>query len=987
MEYNPRAIEVKWKKYWEEKRIYKVENPKPGETAKPKFYVLDMFPYPSGSGLHVGHPLGYIASDIFARYKRMNGFNVLHPMGFDAFGLPAEQYAIQTGVHPAISTDKNIKTFRGQLDNLGLSFDWDRQVKTCDPNYYKWTQWIFIQLFSHYYDNDTNKAMPIENLVKRFESNGNETINVANSQKEDFSAEDWKAMTAKQKDDVLMNYRLAYRKVSYVNWCEALGTVLANDEVKDGVSERGGYPVEQKPMLQWSLRITAYAERLLNDLENVDWSDALKAMQRNWIGRSEGAQLFFDLENSNSKIEIFTTRPDTIFGATYMVLAPEHALVSTLTTPEKKATIDAYLKYVNSRSDRERMAEVKEVTGAFLGSYAINPFTKARIPIWIGEYVLMDYGTGAIMAVPSDDERDHAFATKFDLPIIDVIDKTDYPGAGMHDKLGKMINSDFLNGMEVPDAIEETLRRIEEMKIGQRRVNYKLRDANYSRQRYWGEPFPIKYDKDGVAHALTYEQLPLELPELEDYKPTAGGKSPLARDEEWVHSEEGFAYETDTMPGFAGSSWYFLRYMDAANDTAPFSQDAVNYWEDVDLYVGGTEHAVGHLMYSRFWHKFLHDKGLVPTVEPFKKLINQGMITYFSAFLSVSEKDKTIWDSDIVDKILELKMHEFDQIVNTYSNNPFKSQKEIEEQVYKFKESNFDVKSFSDRRVDLSLITDKIDMGYSSHYKVNIGEIKKVRPEYRDYIFRNNSEGQLTDNDNIFVSIALDKMSKSKFNVVNPDEIIEKYGSDCFRMYEMFLGPIEHSKPWDTKGIDGVSKFLRKFWSLFFDENGNFSLSDGEPTKEELKILHTAIKKVSEDIERFSFNTCVSAFMVAVNDLKKINSNNRNILEELVRLIAPFAPHLAEEMWLRLGNMDQIISVQEAEFPKANEAYLKEDSIKYPIAINGKTRAFANFPADASKDDIEKAAIAMEDVLKWTDGKTVRKIIVVPNRMINIVVG
>ncbi len=961
MEYNPRAIEIKWKKYWEENKIYKVENPKPGEVAKPKFYVLDMFPYPSGAGLHVGHPLGYIASDIFARYKRMNGFNVLHPMGFDAFGLPAEQYAIQTGVHPAISTDKNIKRYREQLDNLGFSFDWDREVKTSDPAYYKWTQWVFIQLFSHYYDNHVQKAVPIENLISKFENNGNTNINAANSQNETFSAKDWKEMTAKEKDDVLMNYRLAYRKVSYVNWCEALGTVLANDEVKDGVSERGGYPVEQKPMLQWSLRITAYAERLLKDIEQLDWSDALKAMQRNWIGRSEGAQLFFELEHSDSKIEVFTTRPDTIFGATYLVLAPEHPLVSSLTTPEKQATIDAYLKYVNSRSDRERMAEVKEVTGAFLGSYAINPFTKTRIPIWIGEYVLMDYGTGAIMAVPSDDERDHAFATKFDLPIIDVIDKTDYPWAGMQDKVGKMINSDFLTGMEVPDAIEETLKRIEEMKIGQRRVNYRLRDANYSRQRYWGEPFPIKYDKDGVAHALSYELLPLELPELEDYKPTAGGKSPLARAEKWVNAEDGFTYETDTMPGFAGSSWYFLRYMDALNDNEFVGQDAINYWRDVDLYVGGTEHAVGHLMYSRFWHKFFYDKGIVPTVEPFSKLVNQGMIQGVIEYLYLMKDRKDGFHHFKCAKLVE--MEGITEVVR------------------------------------IPVLVDFVkDYGSPNSY-LNIESFKqfiKWRPEYKDAIFEC-SKGVFhkgifkakkdAKDSHLFTKSEVGKMSKRYFNVVNPDDVVEKYGSDCFRMYEMFLGPIEHAKPWDTKGIDGVSKFLRKFWSLFFDEAGNFKVNDTEPSKEELKILHFAIKKVTEDIERFSFNTCISAFMVAVNDLKKINSNNRNILEELVRLIAPFAPHLAEELWLKLGGMEKTRSIQESQFPKANEAYLKEDSIKYPIAINGKTRAFANFPADASKDDIEKAAIEMEDVLKWTEGKTVRKIIVVPNRMINIVVG
>jgi leucyl-tRNA synthetase len=626
MDYRPRTIEQKWKAYWEENQTYKVSN----DSDRPKYYVLDMFPYPSGAGLHVGHPLGYIASDIFARYKRLQGFNVLHPMGYDAFGLPAEQYAIQTGVHPAISTAKNISRYREQLDNLGFSFDWSREVQTSDPNYYKWTQWIFLQLFHHYYDQGEEKAVPVSDLVARFASEGNAKVEAATTQDTTFTAAEWNAMTAKQQDDILMNYRLAYRKLTYVNWCEALGTVLANDEVKDGVSERGGYPVERKPMLQWSLRITAYAERLLNDLQDLEWSEAMKKMQSNWIGRSTGAQLFFDLDpdsyRGDEKIEIYTTRPDTIFGATYMVLAPEHDLVAKITTPAQQADIDAYLQYVNARSERERMSEVKEVTGAFTGAYAINPFNGEKIPVWIGEYVLKDYGTGAIMAVPADDERDRRFAEKFGLPIIDIIDKSAHPEATIEDKVGKMINSDFMNGMEVLDAIEAINDKIEEMGIGGRQINYKLRDAIYSRQRYWGEPFPVRYDADGVAHAVDEADLPLTLPDLDDFKPASGGKAPLARAEAWVKAVEGFERETDTMPGFAGSSWYFLRYMDAGNPDAFASQEAINYWQDVDLYVGGTEHAVGHLMYSRFWHKFLFDKGLVPTNEPFKKLINQGMI-------------------------------------------------------------------------------------------------------------------------------------------------------------------------------------------------------------------------------------------------------------------------------------------------------------------------------------------------------------------------
>ncbi len=961
MDYNPREIENKWKAYWQENRIYKVDNPKPGQNERPKFYVLDMFPYPSGSGLHVGHPLGYIASDIFARYKKMSGYNVLHPMGYDAFGLPAEQYAIQTGVHPAVSTEENIKRYRRQLDNLGFSFDWEREVKTCDPSYYKWTQWIFIQLFEHYFDNEAQKALPISDLRRRFSHEGNARIKAASTQEMVFSAEEWNDMSAKEQSEILMNYRLAYRKTSYVNWCEALGTVLANDEVKDGVSERGGHPVERKAMLQWSLRITAYAERLLNDLKRVDWSDALKAMQRNWIGRSEGAQMFFDIKNSEEQIEIFTTRPDTIFGATFMVLAPEHPLVDALTTEDRKAAVSEYLDYVNARSERERMSEVKEVTGVFLGAYAINPFTQAQIPIYIGEYVLMDYGTGAIMAVPSDDERDHAFATKFQIPIIDVIDKSQYPGAGMHDKLGTMINSEFLDGMEVPDAIEEMLTRIEREDLGVRKVNYKLRDANYSRQRYWGEPFPIKYDAEGIAYAMDIEELPLELPDLEDFKPASGGKSPLARKEEWLKAEEGFIRETDTMPGFAGSSWYFLRYMDARNNEEFASQEAINYWRDVDLYVGGTEHAVGHLMYSRFWHKFLYDKGLVPTVEPFKKLINQGMIQGVIEFIYLMKE--------------KLDGHH-----------------------------HFVCTSLTKQRgvTDFAKIPIHVDFvknyGSDKSY-VNIDSIKRFidwRPEYENAIFECGNglyhKGTFKSNNgaednHLLTHSETGKMSKRYFNVINPDDVVERYGSDCFRMYEMFLGPVEQSKPWDTKGINGVAGFLRKFWGLFFNKDGQFEVSEEEASKEEMKILHTAIKKIREDIERFSFNTCVSAFMVASNELRKMNCNKTEVLEPLVKLIAPFAPHLAEELWFRLGGMDTTRTVQDAAFPKVDEQYLVEDSVTYPISINGKKRAIADFPSDASKEDLETAALALEDIQKWTDGKTVRKVIVVPKRMINIVVG
>lgn len=955
MDYQPRNIEKKWQQYWVDNQTYKVEL----DGSRPKYYVLDMFPYPSGAGLHVGHPLGYIASDIYARYKRLKGFNVLHPMGYDAFGLPAEQYAIQTGVHPAKSTADNINRYREQLDNLGFSFDWSREVQTCDPSYYKWTQWIFLQLFEHYYDQKLNTAQPIEQLANIFSVEGNANVQAATSQEEIFTASQWKAMSAKEQADVLMNYRLAYRTVTYVNWCEALGTVLANDEVKDGVSERGRHPVERKPMLQWSLRITAYAERLLNDLETIDWSDSMKKMQANWIGRSEGAQIFFSVDGSDQKIEIFTTRVDTIFGATFMVLAPEHDLVAELTTADQQAEVEQYIAYVNTRSERDRMSEVKEVTGCFLGSYAVNPFNNARIPIYIGEYVLKDYGTGAIMAVPSDDDRDHAFAEKFGLEIIDVIDKSKYPGATRHDKLGIMINSEFLDGMEVPDAIEEMLKRVEEIGLGKRQINYKLRDAIYSRQRYWGEPFPITYDKEGIAYPMPLEELPLELPDSSDFKPASGAQSPLARVTDWVNLPNGYTRETDTMPGFAGSSWYFLRYMDANNDQEFASQEAVNYWRDVDLYIGGTEHAVGHLMYSRFWHKFLYDKGLVPTIEPFRRLVNQGMI-------------QGVIESIYLEKTEEGGAMRF-----------------VDEPT--FVKEKAAGKSF----VPISILVDFVtDYGLDSSHLTQEGVDKfcEWRPEYADATFVSVSgtyvKGKFTPAQGatefkMTTHSEVGKMSKSKYNVINPDDVVDRYGADCFRMYEMFLGPIEQSKPWDTKGIDGVSKFLRKFWGLFFQE-GSFSVSEEKPTREEFKILHTAIKKITEDIERLSFNTCVSAFMVATNDLNKINCNKKAILQEMVLLLAPFAVHITEELWQLLG---QEGSVHKATYPVVNEAYLKEDQIEYPISINGKKRSTAVFPADASKEDIEKAAVELEDIQKWVEGKTIRKIIVVPKRMVNIVVG
>lgn len=947
-----KTIESKWSEYWQTNKTYRVET----STDKPKYYVLDMFPYPSGAGLHVGHPLGYIASDIFARHKRMSGFNVLHPMGFDAFGLPAEEYALQTGIHPAVSTKDNMARYREQFGTLGFSYDWSREVYTCDPNYYKWTQWIFTQLFVHYYDNKLDKALPIDELIAHFEAHGSEGLEVATSNKDPFSRDDWIAKNDKEKSELLMHYRLAYKKIGYVNWCEELGTVLANDQVKDGLSERGGHPVVQKAMSQWYLRITAYADRLLYDLEEVDWSNALTTMQTNWIGKSDGAAVYFPLENRTDKLEVFTTRIDTIFGATYMVLAPEHDLVEELTTPEQKEEVDKYLDYVRSKSEIERMAE-KAVTGAFIGAYAINPFTETRIPIWIGEYVLKDYGTGAIMAVPSDDDRDKAFAEKFGIEIIDVVDKSDYPGATLSDKVGKIINSGFLNGMEVKEAIAAASQYAEERGIGKIVANYKMRDANFSRQRYWGEPFPITFDNEDIAHIVPLDQLPVELPDTNDFMPTAAGQSPLARLNDWVQMDNGHRRETDTMPAVAGSSWYYLRYMDPHNDECFAGQEHIDYWQSVDLYVGGAEHAVAHLLYARFWHKFLYDKGLVPTKEPFKKLINQGMIQGVIEFLYlIKEEDKDqktfvsrdLAESDRSKVYVKIPVH-IDFVDNYGSTDSFLS-------------------------------------------KEGLDQFLKWRPGYHDAIFISESgtyqSGKITlkeghDQFMITTLSEVGKMSKSKFNVINPDTVIDQYGTDCFRMYEMFLGPIEQSKPWDTNGIDGVSKFLRKFIDLFHQDE-KFFLGEEVPTKEEQKILHGMIKKVTHDIEAFSFNTAISAMMIAVNDLRKIGTNKRQILEPFVRVIAPFAPFISEELWSQLGGEG---SVHHAAFPDFDESWLVEDKVSYPICINGKKRGMEEFDTDMSPKEIESAVKELDYLEKWIEGKTIRKVIVVPNRMVNLVVN
>ena len=941
MKYDFKSIEERSQALWDKIELYKVDK----DSDRPKYYVLDMFPYPSGAGLHVGHPLGYIASDIFSRYKRMNGFNVLHPMGYDAFGLPAEEYALQTGIHPAESTAENMNRYKKQLSSLGFSFDWSRELATCDPKYYKWTQWIFTQLFDHYYDLQTDKAETIDSLKAKFASEGNGNVQAATEQESVFTADAWNAMSAKEQSDTLMNYRLAYQKIGYVNWCEELGTVLANDQVKDGVSERGGHPVVQKPMTQWYLRITAYAERLLNGLDKIEWSDSLKTIQRNWIGRSDGASVFFDIKGHEEQIEIFTTRPDTIFGATYMVLAPEHDLVKQITPQSHSEQVDSYVSYVQSKSEIERMAE-KKITGAFTGAYAIHPFSNEEIPIWIGEYVLKDYGTGAIMAVPSDDERDNAFAHKFELPIIEVVDKSEYPDAGMHDKVGKMINSSILNGMEVKDAIERICEELETKGIGKKEINYKLRDAGFSRQRYWGEPFPIIYDADGIAQTLPIESLPLELPATDDFKPGKGGKSPLSRLEDWVQLPDGYYRETDIMPAVAGSSWYYLRYMDPHNDDAFASQDKIQYWQDVDLYVGGSEHAVAHLMYARFWHKFLFDKGLVPSAEPFKKLVNQGMIQGVIEFIFLDKESggKTFVSAEMIT----------DENEDQYARIP----------------------------VQIDFVT---EYGSSESYldKAGIEAFLDWRPAYKGAVF-NSPNGSYPGNDDIQIKTLSEvgKMSKSKFNVVNPESVVDKYGADTFRMYEMFLGPIEQSKPWDTKGIEGVSKFVRKFWGLFFDED-EVNISDDAATKEEMKVLHQTIKKVTEDIEKFSFNTAVSALMICVNELRKLNCNKREVLTPLVQLIAPFAPYTSEELWHIIGG-DK--SIHTSAFPEFNAEYMVEDSVEYPICVNGKKRFLRSFPTDFTKEEIEAEVLSLEELTKWIEGKSVIKTIVVPKRMVNVVV-
>ena len=909
MDYDFKSIESKWQAWWAANKTFKVVE----DPAKPKYYVLDMFPYPSGAGLHVGHPLGYIASDIFSRYKRLKGFNVLHPMGYDAFGLPAEQYAIQTGQHPEVTTDKNVARYREQLDRIGFSYDWDREVRTCDPGFYKWTQWAFLQMFDSWYDPAQDKARPIAELIAKFESTGYE----------DVTPEQWKSASEKEKSDILMRYRIAYQGETSVNWCEGLGTVLANDEVKDGLSVRGGFPVEQKKMTQWQLRVSAYAGRLLDSLEKLDWTDSLKEMQRNWIGRSEGTEMVFNTicDGREMPVTIFTTRVDTIYGVTFMVLAPESDLVPQLTAADRKAEVEEYLKYVKKKTERERIAETKTVTGVFSGAYGINPVTGQKVPIWISEYVLAGYGTGAIMAVPAHDSRDYAFAKKFGLPIVPIIEGCDVSEESFDAKDGILCNSGFLNGMTVKQAIEAAKDYVEEKGLGRRKTNYRLRDAIFSRQRYWGEPFPIYY-KDGIPTPLPLSELPLRLPEIDSFKPSSDGEPPLARAKDWTY--QGYPLEKSTMPGFAGSSAYYLRYMDPHNDNALVSREADDYWRNVDLYIGGTEHATGHLIYSRFWNKFLYDMGYVCEDEPFRKLINQGMIQGRSNFVYRIVGTNTFVSLGLKDRYETTEIH-----------------------------------------VDINIVrNDRLDLE----------AFRRWRPDFADAEF-------ILEDGEYICGWAVEKMSKSMYNVVNPDDICDTYGADTLRLYEMFLGPLEQSKPWDTKGIDGVARFLKKFWRLYASRDG-FCVTDEKASPEELKALHKLIGKEQEDIENFSYNTTISAFMIAVGDLTALDCHKREILEPLAVLLSPFAPHITEELWHLLGHEG---SICDARFPEYVAAYTAEDNVTYPVQFGGKMRFTVDMPRSASPAEVEAAVRAMEQTAKWVGDKQIVKVVVVPGRIINIV--
>jgi leucyl-tRNA synthetase len=923
MEYQFKQIEEKWRKFWAQNNTFQVTE----DTTKPKFYVLDMFPYPSGAGLHVGHPLGYIASDIFARYKRLKGFNVLHPMGYDSFGLPAEQYAIQTGQHPAITTEQNINRYREQLDQIGFSFDWNREVRTSSPEYYKWTQWIFKQLYDCYFDTRQNKALRINELIRQFETNGNKEVTATSDCTDIFTSDQWFGFDEKQKEHVLQMYRLAYLADSWVNWCPALGTVLANDEVINGVSERGGFPVEQKLMRQWSLRIKAYAERLLEGLEKIDWPESLKEQQRNWIGKSKGASVHFNVIDSTHKIEVFTTRPDTIFGVTFIVLAPENPLVDEITTSEFAEKIEEYKKFASLRSERDRQSDVKNISGQFTGAYAIHPFTNEKIPVWIGDYVLASYGTGAVMAVPCGDQRDYDFAKFFNLEIRNIFADISLDNGAYADKDAIIANSGMLSGLKAVDAIEKAISAIEEKNIGKGKINYRLRDAVFSRQRYWGEPFPVCYEND-IPKLIDDKYLPIELPEVDKYLPTEDGEPPLARAEKssWNFSQ-GDRMEFNTMPGWAGSSWYFLRFMDPRNSTALVDKDKANYWNQVDLYIGGSEHATGHLLYARFWTKFLSDLGYISFDEPFKKLINQGMILGRSSF------------------------------------------------VYRIKNSNqfvsFDLKN------NYETLPIHVDIALVDNDRLDIEAFKKWRPDFADATFITSADGKY------LCGYEVEKMSKSKYNVQTPDELIERFGADTLRMYEMFLGPIEQSKPWDTKGINGVHNFLRKLWRLFFDQEGQLMVSDNEATQSSLKTLHKTIKKMKDDLERFSFNTGVSNFMICVNELTEQKCNQRSILEPLIIMLSPYAPHICEELWEKIGNKPGTVS--SSVFPAFNEKYLSEENHDYPISFNGKMRMKIQLPTGLTINEIEEAVLSNNDVKKWMDGNAPKKLIVVPQKIVNIV--
>lgn len=1040
MEYNFEEIEKKWQEYWRENKTYHVDI----DHDKPKFYVLDMFPYPSGAGLHVGHPLGYIASDIYARYKRLKGFNVLHPMGYDAYGLPAEQYAIQTGTHPAVTTEKNINRYREQMDKIGFCYDWDREVRTSDPHYYKWTQWTFIQLFNSFYCNKCKKAKPIADLVDYFKKNGTSGLDIACTKPMSFTAAQWKMMSEREQQETLMNYRLAYLADTMVNWCPELGTVLANDEVQDGLSVRGGYPVIRKSMKQWLLRITAYAERLLEGLETLDWTESIKDVQRNWIGKSMGASVFFKVADKDINFEVFTTRADTLFGVTFMVLAPEHEMIKQLTTKEQRAAVEEYVTWAKNRSERERMSEVKKVSGVFTGSYAVNPFNGTKIPIWVSDYVLMGYGTGAIMAVPAHDSRDFAFARHFNLPIIQVVAK---PGEEPSDpatwtesfdaKEGVLINSEFLNGLTVKQAILRMIEELEKLGIGKGKTNYRLRDAIFSRQRYWGEPFPIYY-KDGMPYAMDVNKLPLELPSIDAYKPTENGEPPLARAKNWV-TEEGYPIETNTMPGFAGSSGYYLRYMDPHNDKEYFSREANDYWQNVDLYIGGAEHATGHLIYSRFWNKFLFDLGLACKDEPFQKMVNQGMIQGRSSiayrvnlekiceyavwkrlkenklglkFVRDYKEGRRRFDFFCPEKglIIEInRMGNLERVAEPWRKyadehgyrllliplvdiiNDFEQGTDyVRQRMREFCLGN-DVPSFiqgeeysggpifaSKNLPDIEQFTDPmlVDINIVHNDILDIHAFREWRDDLKNarFFFEKDKEGN-----KVFVcDWLIEKMSKSKFNVQNPDDLVVKYGADTLRLYEMFLGPLEQSKPWDTQGIEGTSRFLKKFWKLYSE------ISDEPATKEEMKVLHKLIKKEEEDIERISFNTVVSAFMICVNELTDMKCNKRAILEPLAIMISPYAPHIAEELWHQMGHNDSVVNQK---FPEFDASNVVENTFTYPVSFNGKKRFDLELPLDIKQDEVQNAVVNAPEAKKWLEGVNIRKVIFIPKKIINIVVG